>query len=103
MVTISLKDGVSIHGLTPEMAFSIAPIYNVCQYFGIDLVITSCNDGQHMEGSFHPKGDAFDIRTRDLPNEAKKVEMRVSLAAALGPDFDVVLESDHMHIERDPE
>lgn len=60
-----------------------------------DLKITSIRDGTHMPGSLHPHGQAFDI--------SKSTEVsREMIAAVLGPNFDVVEEIDHIHIEYDP-
>ena len=31
-----------------------------------------------------------------------KVELAMNLTTALGPEFDVILETDHLHVEWDP-
>jgi len=102
MIRFSLKDGVSLHGLTPEMAASLYPIARVYKSLSYNFVITSANDGKHMDGSKHPQGDAIDTRIWDVPNKDAQIKLVAALAEALGPDFDVILESDHIHIERDP-
>jgi len=66
-----------------------------------NLVITSARDGQHMKGSKHYTGDAVDLRTRDLTKQEQK-DLWQNLVNYLGPKFDVVLESDHIHVEFDP-
>ena len=65
------------------------------------LVITSVNDSDHMVSSLHYKGLAFDCRTRDLTPMQISVIVRM-LKEALTSEFDIVLESDHIHIEYDP-
>ncbi len=70
---------------------------------GCTCVIAEGTGGQHMAGSKHGDGQALDIRIRDIPtNEWQALKMDV--ADALGPQFDVVLEltPPHLHIEFDP-
>ena len=70
-------------------------------WFAVPCVVTSGTDGQHGKYSKHYVGQALDFRTRDI-----KLELRPTLVKmvkeALGQDFDVVLESDHLHVEYDP-
>jgi hypothetical protein len=63
------------------------------------LTVTSLMDGKHMEGSKHYTGHAADLRTRNLISPRVVAD---ELAHALGPDYDVVLEKDHIHMEYDP-
>ena len=62
-----------------------------------EAVVTSTYEGTHMPSSLHYVNRAADFR---LPIEAKAVVDK--LKAKLGPDFDVVLEQTHIHIEFDP-
>lgn len=72
------------------------------------VVITSANDGRHMDGSLHYKDRAFDIRIWNI--KSKNSQLRHALARTwaariaerLGEDYDVILESDHIHMEYDP-
>jgi hypothetical protein len=65
------------------------------------IVITSILDGKHKPFSKHYEGNAFDIRIiQYLKTHITK--LLEQLKKELGPDFDVVLESDHIHIEYDP-
>ncbi len=54
-----------------------------------------------MSTSLHFSGKAIDLRTRDMAagKEQKVVE---ALKTKLGNNFDIVLESDHIHLEYDP-
>ena len=74
--------------------------------FGDHATVTSIRDSAHAFTSFHYgtptdfREQGFDVRTRDLaPGDAKLA--RLALKALLGEAFDVVLEADHLHIERD--
>lgn len=66
---------------------------------GKELVITSLNDGKHKEGSLHYTGRAADLRIWHLP---RPDSFTSKLAGKVGPDFDVILEDDHIHMEYDP-
>jgi hypothetical protein len=54
-----------------------------------------------MVGSKHYDGKAFDFRTWGLSSKQQQ-EFCDRCAEALGDEFDVVLESDHLHVEWDP-
>jgi len=62
---------------------------------GRDLYVTSKREGNHGLGSLHYIGKAFDIRGAE--NVSKN-----EICEVLGPGFDVVVESNHIHIEHDP-
>jgi hypothetical protein len=91
-------DTVSFKDLKPQMVLAALRVDEVCKAMGVDCWITSGNDLTHSTNSLHYSGNAFDFRTRDLP-----LELRPSFAskvkAALGREFDVVLERDHLHVE----
>lgn len=110
-ITVQVKEGVKLEGITPEALFGVQVVASVFQShpeFG-DLVITSVLDGTHMVNSLHYSGDAFDFRTRHLsmPEEAR---LAVLCRDALGPNYDVVVEptpenptvARHIHVEFQP-
>jgi len=68
---------------------------------GKDVVITSGIDGSHKSNSLHYKGRALDLRTRHL-SDGQRVEIMTELKARLGPNYDVLFEGNHFHIEYDP-
>lgn len=73
-----------------------------------ELVITSVMDGKHSKYSLHYKGAAFDTRTwaDNRGNQLSKDDKKTFAQAykkALGPDWDVVVEDYHIHLEYDPE
>ena len=96
-----IKPGVRAAGLQPEILLAILEAREVYRALGAELVITSLLDGKHMKGSLHYSGLAVDLRTRHLgPGDRGTVTER--LTVALGPEYDVVLENDHIHVEFDP-
>jgi len=66
---------------------------------GKELTVTSLNDGKHKQGSLHYVGQAADLRTWALPRPDL---FTTELQQALGNQYDVVLEIDHIHLEYDP-
>lgn len=62
---------------------------------GRDFFLTSVKDGNHMGGSFHPIGDAFDFLYADDVSEKE-------ILIAAGPGFDFVFHTSHIHCEWDP-
>lgn len=97
---LKLKTGVRLLGVKPETVLAINITQSVYQAYGFECVITSLTEGRHSRGSRHYSGYGFDTRTRHLGD--KKQAVYEAVRAALGQDFDVVLEPTHMHIEYDP-
>lgn len=96
-----IKSGVDISGIRPEMVLAFVIAQPILAAHGVNMVITSVMDGKHGRASLHYVGQAGDLRSRDLkPSEWEDV--RDSLKAALGPQFDVVLEPNHFHLEFQP-
>jgi len=71
-------------------------------YPNIEFVITSVFDGRHKAGSFHYRGEAFDQRSRSFKTSKDLNDYIMMLRKSLGPDYDVLFETDHIHIEYDP-
>lgn len=96
-----LKPGVRVRGVSPEALIAIMVAEGVHREHGEDMRITSITDGLHMSGSYHNTGEAVDIGLPvGVPHKAG--EIRDEIAQRLGSDYDVILESDHIHIEHDP-
>ena len=99
---ISLKnESVNLTGLSTQMCFAILVAASIFLEYGKPTVITSANDGEHKRNSKHYRGDGIDFRTRHLTSDEEQSIVH-AITTALGPDFDVVLESTHLHIEYDP-
>ena len=97
-----LKIGVDLRGLQPQMVLAYVIACTIWQErAGVPCVITSASDSVHGPNSLHYKGMALDLRTNSLRSE-QVGPIHTALVAALGPQFDVVLEPDHIHCEYDP-
>ncbi len=98
---LRLKPGVDIQLLVPQCAFAMQVANAVYSEIGIDdCTVTSGREGKHMAGSKHYLGQAFDLRIRVMTTR-QAVQARDMLRVRLGKDFDVVLESKHIHVEYD--
>jgi len=101
-MTISLKEGVKMRAVSPTVAIALLVANSVYADHGIeDLVVTSVCEGHHSPKSKHYIGNAFDVRIWDIKKETLDKIVR-DMRKALGSEFDVVLESDHIHVEYDP-
>lgn len=99
-----LKQGVSTRGIRPELVVAILAAKDVYNLYGVPFVITSLTDGVHSQTSLHYAGCAVDLRTRDIRGDQAKRVIVEGIKEALGgsPDYDVILEKDHIHLEYQP-
>jgi hypothetical protein len=95
-----IKPRVKASGLKPEILLAIQEAREVYRDFGTPLVITSLLDGRHSATSLHYEGLAVDLRTQNLDARVRAL-VAERIGKALGPEYDVVLESDHIHVEYD--
>lgn len=105
---MEFKNGVYLD-VQPEMARGLPLIDAAYHDMAIDFecVITSANDGRHMDGSLHYAGRAVDLRTRDLhPDIIGKLVLslrrRLNGDEKLNRPYQVIQESDHLHVEWQP-
>lgn len=100
---MQLKRGVNPFGIRPELLLALMVADQVWRNHGQELVVTSLNDSRHSRTSLHYAGAAADLRTHYFTDKIKAL-VAAELREALGqnPDYDVVLESDHIHIEFQP-
>ncbi len=96
-----LKEGVSIQGISNEMLFGLVVAEGVYKEYGYELTITSLLDGTHSDTSLHYSGNGGDLRTRDVDEEHRR-PIRNDIKSKLGRDYDVILESNHIHMEFQP-
>jgi hypothetical protein len=68
---------------------------------GTEAVVTSVWDGYHSKNSLHYSGKAFDLRVW-IYSEEQINAMVANLKPNLGNGYDVLFESDHIHVEYDP-
>jgi hypothetical protein len=97
---LSLKPDVQLAGIKPEILLAVMVAHSVYESYGMPLMITSVRDGKHMGHSLHYAGLAVDLRTAGIV-DAFLQEIVRKIRERLGPEFDVVLEADHVHIEWD--
>jgi hypothetical protein len=98
---MEIKPGASISGLQPEMAVALSVIASVYQKNGKELVVTEGTAGRHSPKSRHYLGFAVDLRTRNILR-SKLDDLARQVRRALGKEFWVLLEADHMHVEFRP-
>ena len=103
-----LKPGVSTRGISNELLIALTVCNEVYAVHDTNMVITSMNDGTHSLQSKHYRGDAADLRTRNLPQNVDPQDVVREIKERLNSrDYDVIFESadtpnEHIHIEYDP-
>jgi hypothetical protein len=104
---VRLKDNtVSLRDVSWRMFHAAIVAEAIYKQYGAELVITSANDAHTVHGggnkkkTLHDDGLALDLRTYNLGG--REAMVAAELARQLGPEFDVVLEKDHIHMEYDP-
>jgi len=93
-----LKMGVSVRRLRRRIRRALPAVEGIFREFGYEAVLTSTDEGNHSPGSLHYAGLAVDVR---LPPD-NEMAIVAKLKVKLGHDYDVVHESNHIHIEYDP-
>ena len=63
---LKVKQGVVFKVLMPQILVIFSTLEKASASMGVDITITSGNDGQHSKNSYHGKDLALDIRDRDL-------------------------------------
>jgi len=91
---------VNLNDVHHKVYSAIAIVAQIYEAHGSDLVITSVRDSKHGKHSLHYVGKAFDIRIWNI--KVDKYVLGKELQKALGDEYDVVVEKDHIHIEYDP-
>ena len=103
---VFLKDDVKINGahFYPEIVRIINVARATAPLLSDNAVwITSANDSKHMDGSLHYANKALDLRIFNVtgPNRQMAEQWVRKMELVLGEDYDVILETDHVHIEYD--
>lgn len=99
-----IKEGVDFNGIQPETIMGILIVDGIMKREGHISCVTSILDGVHRAGSLHYAGLAFDQRTwanrsGDQLPLAEKERLAQLFRKRLGPGWDVVVESTHIHCE----
>lgn len=103
---MKLKAGASLENVSWRMFYAAIVWDGIAREYGTEGVITSAADGTHSapntkhyaENNASGLVEAIDVRTWGIPKEEAAAKARKKL----GPDYDVVIESTHIHIEYDP-
>lgn len=112
---MKFKDGVGFKDVGWETFYALSIAEIVFQSFDHrEVTVTSMNDSQHGEHTLHhpvydaegkliKAGNAADLRVWYIDLETQQAIAR-ELRRRLGPNYDVVLETDppHIHVEFDP-
>lgn len=109
---MKLKTGVDVRFLRPEITARLWTIEQIFLFHapnGYEFILTSGTEGKHSVNSLHYKGLAVDIRRWYWAHNGERtdlgidtlIKIRADLVQALGPDWDIVLERSHVHIELD--
>lgn len=105
---LKLLSSVVVNGahFLPAIARIVQAAHETAPAMVDDTVwVTSANDGKHMTNSRHFSNKAFDIRIRNIKGSRVQQEAKAWAArikTILGADYDIVVESDHLHVELDP-
>lgn len=98
---LKLKKSVDPAQIKPEVNLAITVALSIwSRQNEPNLVITSISDSKHSRTSLHYVGYAIDIRIRDLHEQPENL---VEALRSFLPDcYDIILESDHIHLEYQP-
>ena len=96
---LRMKQGVSPKNIKPECVLGMHLASSVFDDAGLDCIITSISDGTHSKNSRHYIGYAFDLRRRHIPDEETLNVIHDRLIYELGPEYVVILENTHFHIQ----
>lgn len=96
---MKIKAGVRVQGIKPEIMLAILAADQIWREMGLHgVTVTSVVEGHHNTHSDHYTGNAVDLRIWDI--DARDATGR--LEDALGEDYFILLEKDHIHISYRP-
>ncbi len=96
------RHGTSIAGIKPETVIGILIANDVFKSVEQPCELSSGLEGKHSRNSLHYAGLAFDVSARDVAGSQYE-SITYLLSKNLGDEFDVIFETDHWHIEFQPE
>lgn len=92
---------IGLQSLCPQIVLALIVVDQVMKECGQEALITSINDAKHSRASLHYDGRAVDIRSRWF-SSPETVLALCKDALGNNPDIDIILESDHFHMEYQP-
>lgn len=93
-----VKAGVDISRLNRDIRRALHKVNHLYDLIHQELIVSSTYEGNHSAGSLHYANDAFDIIFPNL----HRAKMTEDIRCTLGRNYDVVMETTHIHIEYDP-
>lgn len=101
MPPLKAKDATVNLAVIPAFGLAAPVLKTAYAMYGAACVVTSAKDGKHSAKSAHYSGKAMDLRISNLPGDPMEFAYRLSLALVecCGPEWYVVLEKDHIHLE----
>lgn len=96
---IRLATHVRVQGIRPELLLGLMVVSDLCNAYETVVVVTAILNGKHMVNSLHYTGAAVDFVTA---LDVDRTEWLAELRDRLGLLFDVIDETDHIHIEYQP-
>ena len=93
-----IKAGVDISRLNPEIRRTLKPVSVILNKERVLFGVSSTYEGNHPTHSKHYGHDAYNVSLSNIVGHLSQSAIKQNL----GPDFDVVFESNLIHIEYDP-
>ena len=100
---LKAKSTVNLKECGFEIGYAARIIEVIYKSYGVECILTSGDDSKHSSNSLHYKGNAIDIRTKNIPANSLLLLIVGDIKRELEIlGFDVVFEGDHLHVEYDP-
>lgn len=100
---VGIRCGARAVGAKAEILCVIPLLMEIFRNHDHPFVITSLTEGTHSLNSLHRFGLAVDVDFREDQFTPQQGQWIIDdIARALGPDYDVVFEGNHIHVEYDP-
>lgn len=102
---VLLKPGVDLSNMAPAGIAILAALKQVATVLHVELTITAGRDGKHAPNSAHYKGEAVDVRSKDLSPQLQSTVLDAVMLTLGTQRFYGVLEGkgtehEHFHIQR---
>lgn len=99
---LNIKDNsIDLCALHPTLLLGIIMMNEILSQYNVPLVVTCGREGKHSATSLHYSGCAVDIRSRELSRE-QQLGVKAIFDGRGFNDFDLVIESNHFHLEYQP-
>lgn len=100
---VRVKEGVEFKVIAPGGFVILAAIQRAAVALGHDITISSGTDGAHSgPGDPHHRGEAYDVRTHDLPDKNAALELiqrYIGYALFFAFIEDPGTQDEHIHIQ----